>query len=103
MFFYKDDEESKKIENDPRYTASEKTNIVTMGKWTYYQNTHFSGTPAWCCYFGKEYLCSIYEVNGSYRVIVKKGDWLSVNAKIVSNCCCGTLETAQNYCKQYML
>ena len=59
----------KEIEEDKRFEANEKTNIVTIGKWTYYQNTHIKSAPAWCCYFGKKYYCAIYEIdtNSNYR------------------------------------
>ena len=49
------------IEEDPRFEASEKTNVVNIGMWTYYQNVHMKGAPAWACYFGARYCCSINE------------------------------------------
>ena len=39
------------IETDKQFEANEKTNVVTIGKWTYYQNTHIINTPAWACHF----------------------------------------------------
>ena len=62
------------IEEDSRYEASEKTNVVTIGKWTYYQNTHLKNAPAWACYFGKHYCCTIYNTDLGYRYVVKEGD-----------------------------
>ena len=53
--------------------------------WTYYQNIHMKGAPAWACYFGARYCCSIYEIeiDTKYRLIVKEGDWLSKDCKVI--------------------
>ena len=34
------------IEEDKRFEASEKTNVVNIGMWTYYQNIHMKDAPA---------------------------------------------------------
>lgn len=90
------------IETDSHFASSEKTNVVTIGKWTYYQNTHIKNTPAWARYFGKRHLCTIYFIDGSYRLIVKEGDWLSKDCKVVKDCFTDSFEEAQSICKEYM-
>lgn len=91
------------IEDDERFEASEKTNVVTIGEWAYYQNTHMKGAPAWACYFGKEHYCAIYRIDtDEYKLIVKEGDWLSKDCKVVKDCCVNSFEYAQSLCKEYM-
>ena len=90
------------IETDERFASSEKTNIVTIGKWVYYQNTHIKSTPAWARYFGKKHLCTIYHIDGSYRLIIKKGNWLSEDCKVIADCFIYSFEVAQSLCKRYM-
>ena len=90
------------IEKDSRYEASEKTDIVSIGKWTYYQNVHIKGAPAWACYFGEKYCCTIYEVDTGYRLIIKERDWLSKDCKVVKDCNVSSFESAQSLCEEYM-
>lgn len=91
------------IEEDKRFEASEKTNVVTIGKWVYYQNIHMKDAPAWACFFGKKYYCAIYGINtDEYRLIVKEGDWLSKDCKVIKDCCVSSFEYAQSLCKEYM-
>ena len=90
------------IEEDPRFEASDKTNVVNIGGWTYYQNTHMKGAPAWACYFGVRYYCSIYEIDTkNYRLIVKEGDWLSKDCRVVLDCYLNSFENAQFVCEKY--
>lgn len=91
------------IEEDSRYEASEKTNVVSIGKWTYYQNIHIKGAPAWACSFGKEHYCAIYRIDTDYyKLIVKEGDWLSKDCKVVKDCHVNSFEYAQSLCEDYM-
>lgn len=91
------------IEEDKRFEASEETNVVSIGKWTYYQNVHIKGAPAWVCYFGKEHYCAIYRINtGEYRLIIKEGIWFSKDCKVVKDCCVNSFEYAQSLCEEYM-
>ena len=91
------------IEEDSRYEASEKTNVVSIGKWTYYQNIHIKGAPAWACYFGKEHYCVIYRIDTDYyKLIVKEGDWLSKDCKVIKDCHVNSFEYAQSLCEDYM-
>lgn len=90
------------IEEDPRFEASDKTNVVNIGGWAYYQNTHMKGAPAWACYFGERYYCSIYEIDTNhYRLIVKEGDWLSKNCKVVLDYYLNSFENAKFVCEKY--
>ena len=90
------------IEEDPRFEASEKTNVVNIGMWTYYQNTHMKGVPAWACYFGERYYCSIYEIDTTkYRLIVKEGDWLSKDCRVVLDYYLNSFENAKFVCEKY--
>lgn len=89
------------IEEDERFAANEKTNIVSIGKWTYYQNVHIKGAPAWAYYFGKWYYCAIYEIDTGYRLIIKEGDWLSKD-KVVKDYYLSSFESAQSLCEEYM-
>ena len=90
------------IEMDKRFEANEKTNVVTIGKWTFYQNTHIINTPAWACHFGKNHFCAIYQIDGAYRLVIKEGDWLSEDCKVVKDCFVNSFEEAQSICKEYM-
>ena len=91
------------IEEDSRYEASEKTKVVSIGKWTYYQNIHIKGAPAWACYFGKKHYCVIYGIDTDYyKLIVKEGDWLSNDCKVIKDCCVDSFEHAQSLCEDYM-
>jgi len=91
------------IEEDNRFEANEKTNVVTIGKWTYYQNTHMKCAPAWACYFGKEHYCAIYRIDtDKYILIIKEGDWLSKDCKVVKDYYVNSFEYAQSLCEEYM-
>ena len=91
------------IEEDSRFEASEKTNVVSIGKWTYYQNIHIKGAPAWACYFGKKHYCVIYGIDTDYyKLIVKEGDWLSNDCKVIKDCYVDSFEHAQSLCEDYM-
>ena len=91
------------IEEDKRFEASEETNVVSIGKWTYYQNIHIKGAPAWACYFGKEHYCAIYRIDtDEYRLIIKEGIWFSKDCKVVKDCCVNSFEYAQSLCEEYM-
>ena len=91
------------IEEDPRFEASEKTDIVSIGEWTYYQNTYMKGAPAWACYFGERYYCVIYQIDtDEYRIIVKEGNWLLKDCKVVKDCYASSFKNAQSLCEEYM-
>lgn len=91
------------IEEDERFEANEKTDIVSIGDWTYYQNTYIKGSPAWACHFGKDYCCTIYKIDTDlYKLVVKKGDWLSKDCKVIKDCYLNSFELAQSSCKEYM-
>jgi hypothetical protein len=91
------------IENDERFVASEKTDIVSIGNWTYYQNNYIKGSPAWACYFGEKYYCAIYKIDtDEYRLIIKEGDWLSKDCEIVKDYLLSSFESAQSLCVGYM-
>jgi hypothetical protein len=91
------------IEEDSRYEASEKTKVVSIGEWTYYQNIHIKGAPAWACYFGKKHYCAIYRIDTDYyRLIVKEGNWLSNDCKVIYDCYVNSFEHAQSLCECYI-
>ena len=82
--------------------VSEGANVVNIGGWTYYQNTHMKGAPAWVCYFGVRYYCSIYEIDTNhYRLIVKEGDWLSKDCRVVLDYYLNSFENAKFVCEKY--
>ena len=90
------------IEEDPRFEASEKTNVVSIGEWTYYQNTHMKGAPAWACYFGEKYYCAIYQIDTTkYRLIVKEGDLFSKNCRVVLDYYLKSFDNAKFVCEKY--
>lgn len=67
-----------------------------------YQNTHMKGAPAWACYFGERYYCSIYEIDTTkYRLIVKEGDWLSKDCRVVLDYYLNSFENAKFVCEKY--
>jgi len=91
------------IENDERFVASEKTDIVSIGNWTYYQNNYMKGSPAWACYFGEKYYCAIYKIDtDEYRLIIKEGDWFSKNCKVIEDCYVSSFLSAQSICKEFV-
>ena len=91
------------IEEVSPFEANKKTNVVTIGEWTYYQNTHMRGAPAWACYFGKKHYCAIYEIDkDEYRLIVKEGDYFSKDCKVVKDCYTNSFKNAQSLCEEYM-
>lgn len=90
------------IEEDSHFEANNKTNVVTIGGWTYYQNTHMKGAPAWACYFGERYYYSIYEIDTNYyRLIIKEGDWFSKNCRVVLDYYLNSFENAKFVCEKY--
>lgn len=91
------------IEEDPRFEANEKTNVVNIGMWTYYQNIHMKDAPAWACYFGVRYCCSIYEIeiDTKYRLIVKEGDWLSKDCRVILDYYLNSFDDAKFVCEKY--
>ena len=91
------------IEDDERFVASEKTDIVSIGNWTYYQNNHIKGSPAWACYFGEKYYCAIYKIDTNYRLIIKEGDWLSKDCKVVKDCYVNSFLRALSLCEEYVM
>ena len=91
------------IEEDKRFEASEKTNVVNIGMWTYYQNTHIKDSPAWACYFSARYCCSIYEIeiDTKYRLIVKEEDWLSKDCRVILDYYLNSFDDAKFVCEKY--
>ena len=91
------------IEEDKRFEASEKTNVVNIGMWIYYQNIHRKDAPAWACYFGARYCCSIYEIeiDIKYRLIVKEGDWLSKDCRVILDYYLNSFDDAKFVCEKY--
>ena len=91
------------IEEDKRFEASEKTNVVNIGMWTYYQNIHMKDAPAWACYFGARYCCSIYEIeiDTKYRLIVKEEDWLSKDCRVILDYYLNSFDDAKFVCEKY--
>ena len=60
------------------------------------------GAPAWACYFGERYYCSIYEIDtNNYRLIVKEGDWLSKDCRVVLDYYLNSFENAKFVCEKY--
>ena len=82
--------------------ANEKTEIVNIDGWTFYQNTYLQGHPSWAIFFGKK-MATIYPIDEGFKCIIKDENWLGKSSKVLCECVKNTLTEAMKFCEDFGL
>ena len=82
--------------------ADEKTEIVNIDGWTFFQNIHLYKYPCWAIYFGKK-MATIYPIDEGFKCIINDENLIEKSSKVLCDCVKNTLTEAMKFCEDFGL